>query len=415
MPGESFRFIHASDFHLESPLGDLDTLPSHLSEAMANAPYVAAKAVFEAALQDNVDFVVLSGDLLSPLAAGPFGMSMLLDYFDQLNAKNKPVFWAAGAADDPAKWPDSVPLPPNVTLFPKETALSVPVQRAGRTICMVIGQSCNGRASVHVPSYRIEPTDEFTIAVGYGSADADALAEGRFNFWALGGEHNRVELSDSDDGEGSAYCGSPQGRDLTEVGPHGYTIVDVDSEGDIRLHPMECDVFRYCQIDIDASDIAIAGNLRNLMGERIVRQQHENGGRHLIIGWDIAIADGETLHTIGDSEELLQWVRREYGHGTPSAWTARLEVRPPHEYPKSWHEEETILGDFLRIAAEHRKNDGRELNLLPFTEEHEALAAASSSLLAEVSATCRKETLDHATLLGVELLRGGKPKLVQKS
>ena len=35
MPGESFRFIHASDFHLEQPLGDLDTLPSQLREAMA--------------------------------------------------------------------------------------------------------------------------------------------------------------------------------------------------------------------------------------------------------------------------------------------------------------------------------------------------------------------------------------------
>ena len=30
-----------------------------------------------------------------------------------------------------------------------------------------------------------------------------------------------------------------------------------------------------------------------------------------------------TLHSIGDAEELLQWVRREYGHGTPSAWTTR--------------------------------------------------------------------------------------------
>ncbi len=59
MPGESFRFIHASDFHLESPLADLDALPSHLRDAMANAPRRAAQAVFEAALADNIDFLVL--------------------------------------------------------------------------------------------------------------------------------------------------------------------------------------------------------------------------------------------------------------------------------------------------------------------------------------------------------------------
>ena len=79
MPGESFRFIHASDFHLEKPLGDLDALPSHLQQSMAMAPIAAAKRVLEAALLDNIDFVVLCGDLLSPQTSGPHGMSMLLD------------------------------------------------------------------------------------------------------------------------------------------------------------------------------------------------------------------------------------------------------------------------------------------------------------------------------------------------
>ena len=97
--------------------------------------------------------------------------------------------------------------------------------------------------------------------------------------------------------------------------------------------------------------------------------QHENGGRHLLIGWDIAVSNGESLQSIGDPEELLQWIRREYGHGSPAAWTTHLSVRPPRNYPKSWHDEDTILGDFLRAAEKHRKADGRELNLLPFTEE----------------------------------------------
>jgi DNA repair exonuclease SbcCD nuclease subunit len=414
MPGESFRFIHASDFHLEKPLSDLDSFPSQLQDAMAGAPRNAAKAVFEAALVENIDFVVLCGDLISPVAAGPYGMSLLLDYFDKLQAKDTPVFWAAGVADDAAKWPDSVPLPPNVTLFPKDRAISVPVERAGRTICHVIGRSCDGRPTVHVPSYRMDLTDGYTVAVGHGNAEAGVLAEGRFDYWALGGEHNEEEIENAGE-RGAAYCGSPQGRDLTETGPHGYHIIDVDAEGETRTHSIQCDTFRYCNIEIDATDIASTGNIRNLIGERIVRLQHENGGRHLILGWDITINDGEMLHSIGDTQELLHWVRSEYGHGAPSAWTARMTVRPPSEYPKSWHEEETILGDFLRITAEHRKTDGRELNLLPFTEEHKSLAKTSANLLAEVPPASRKDTLNQATLLGVELLRGGKPNLVQKS
>ena len=420
MPGESFRFIHASDFHLERPLSDLDSLPTHLADAMADAPWATAKTALQSALVDNIDFVVLSGDLLSPQAAGPFGMSMLIDHLEKLHAKKTPVFWAAGSADDPAKWPDDVPLPPSVTMFPKDRAVAVPVERAGRTICMVVGRSFDGRNAIHVPSFQTEHEygDEYTVAVGYGDTDRESLSESRYDFWALGGKHNfqtLVDPSDSKNNFGAVYCGSPQGRTLSESGPHGFNIIDVDAEGDARIHHSECDTFRYCNVKIDASEIAVVGNLRNLMGERIVRLQHENGGRHLIIGWDITVNDAEMLHAIGDPEELLTWARREYGHGNPSAWTARLAVHPPSTYPQSWQEEETILGDFLRIAVEHRKSSGNDLNLLPFTEEHEMLAATSASLLAEVSAATRKETLENATLLSVELLRGGKPNLVKKS
>lgn len=414
MSGESFRFIHAGDFHLESPLGDLDAVPSHLAELMAEAPRRAATAIFEAALVDNIDFVVLTGDLLNPPAAGPHGMSLLLDCFEKLHQKRKPVFWTAGIADDPARWPESVPLPPNVTLFPKNRAVAVPVERAGRTICMVIGRSSDGRSTLHVPSYRVDPTDHFTVAVGYGRSDADALAEGRFDYWALGGVHDREEITGAADAA-ALYCGSPQGRGLDETGAHGYTVVDVDGDRTTRLHSIETDVFRYCQVELDAAEIASVGSLRNLLGERVARLQHEHGGRHLLIGWDVAISHGETLHSVGDAEELLQWVRREYGHGSPAAWTTSLTLRPPRRYPKSWHEEDTILGDFLRAADKHRKAEGRDLNLLPFTEEQAGTGGNLASLLAEVPSAGRLDVLDQATLLGVELLRGGKPNWVQSS
>lgn len=414
MPGESFRFIHASDFHLETPLGDLDALPPQLREAMVEAPRRAAAAVFDAALADNIDFLVLSGDLLSPSAAGPHGMAMLLDRFEQLDAKRTPVFWSAGKVDDPQKWPESVPLPDNVTLFPKNRTLSVPVERAGRTICSVVGRSNDGRSSLHVPSYRIEPTDDYTVAVGYGDADPDALAEGRFDYWALGGRHNREEL-DGGGEAGAVYCGSPQGRSLEECGGHGYTVVDVDADQTTRIHEVASDSFRYCDVAIDAAEIAAVGGIRNLLGERIGRLQHEHGGRHLLIGWDISVGNGETLQGIGDAAELLRWLRREYGHGSPAAWTVRLNIRPPQKYPKTWREEDTILGDYLRAAEKYRKTAGKEINLLPFTEEHADLAGTIATLLTDAAEAGRSEVLDQATLLGVELLRGGKPNLVQES
>src|SRR5690606_25483716 len=188
---------------------------------------------------------------------------LLLNHFEQLHQRKTQVFWAAGNVDDAARWPEAVPLPPNVTLFPKNRTLSIPVQRAGRTICQVIGRSSEGRTELHVPSYRVDPTDEFAVAVGFGTTDAESLVEGRMDYWALGGEHRRLEI----DGGGSAgamYCGTPQGRSLLETGPHGYTLVDIDSERNARIHGVDCDLFRNYQVEVDAAEIAARSEERRV-------------------------------------------------------------------------------------------------------------------------------------------------------
>ncbi len=432
MSGESFRFIHASDFHLETPLGDLDQLPPNLRDALATAPRDAAAAIFEAALATNIDFLVLSGDLLHPVAAGPHGMSLLLDNFEKLHAAKKPVYWAAGIADDPKQWPEAVPLPPNVTLFPREKALSVSYERAGRTICTVVGRSSEGRSSLHVPGFQSEPSDEFTIGVGYGASDANALSAGRMDYWALGGAHNYTDIEGGAPA-GAIQPGSPQGRGLDETGPHGYCVVDVDAEQTARVHRVEADCFRYCYETIDADQIRSVGSLRNLLGQKIATLANENGGRHLLIAWDVQLTDPEMIAAVGDPVELLRQIRRDHGTGNPAAWTTRLTVRPPRTYPKSWREEDTILGDFLRASDKFRKSgastgkalsatdsaagsgQSRLLNLMPFTEEHSELSSTATTMLGDLPAQHRDETLDEATLLGVELLRGGKPSWGRKS
>ena len=47
---ESVKFIHASDFHLDEPMKGLAELPPHLKSVIANAPYQAARRVFDLAI-----------------------------------------------------------------------------------------------------------------------------------------------------------------------------------------------------------------------------------------------------------------------------------------------------------------------------------------------------------------------------
>ncbi len=119
MPGNSFQFIHASDFHLEEPLHGLTSVPEHLRDLLIDAPFAAARRVFDTALAEEVDFVVLAGDVLQPRGAGPRGIEFIRRHLARLHDRQIGVYWAAGSIDGPNQWPSSVPLPESVHRFPE--------------------------------------------------------------------------------------------------------------------------------------------------------------------------------------------------------------------------------------------------------------------------------------------------------
>ena len=61
MSGQSFRFLHASDFHLEEPLGGLAEVPPHLGELFLDATYIAAERGFDVAVRGRVEVGVAPG------------------------------------------------------------------------------------------------------------------------------------------------------------------------------------------------------------------------------------------------------------------------------------------------------------------------------------------------------------------
>ena len=74
---EAFKFIHASDLHLDQSLKGLAELPAHLKTVLANAPYESATRVFDTAISERADFVLLSGDLFDLELGGPRGSILI--------------------------------------------------------------------------------------------------------------------------------------------------------------------------------------------------------------------------------------------------------------------------------------------------------------------------------------------------
>ena len=59
----SFRFLHAADIHLDSPLIGLASVEGRVAERIRTAPRAAFEALVERAIEDEVDFLVIAGDL----------------------------------------------------------------------------------------------------------------------------------------------------------------------------------------------------------------------------------------------------------------------------------------------------------------------------------------------------------------
>ncbi len=410
MGRDSFRFIHASDFHLERPMQDLPDLPDHLKPALIDAPWKAAEAVFEHAILENVDFVVLCGDLLNPIGCGACGPAFLLEQFELLRDRGIQVYWAAGVVDDLDRWPEAVALPDNVHRFAKRIEPIVH-RRSGVAVATLLGRSSEGRQTIRAAEYAHEVDDQYRIAIGVGEADLESLSSERIDYWALGGLHDRIILRD--EGQQMRYSGSPQGRSMDEVGSHGCFMVDVDSNHKTTVHALDTDLFRYSDQNIDADDMALGRDIRQMMTKRINRLQAEANGRHVLVRWRVQM-DLENATVVGPAalEELIVWLRREFGYGQPAVWSTDIEVLPPKSLPKKWQEEDTILGDFLRTTAEQRKTGSRPMNMQGYIENETPGGTIWQQALIPGDSVRSKDLIDLSTLLGVDMLRGHKVDLL---
>ena len=127
-----FRFVHASDFHLEQPLAGVAEVPEHLRDRFIDAPYQAATRVFDAVLAEEAEFLILSGDLLHAQNTGPRGPLFLAQQFSRLAARKIPVYWSGGIVDPPEDWPAWLDLPANVHIFPRGRVAEVLHEHDGR-------------------------------------------------------------------------------------------------------------------------------------------------------------------------------------------------------------------------------------------------------------------------------------------
>jgi exonuclease SbcD len=399
---QPLRLVHASDLHLERPIYGLAEIPDHLRDLLIEAPYHAAEQVFETALAEDADGVLLAGDVLHVDRAGPPAIVLLLDQFARLGERNIPIYWAGGTVDAPDTWPRSVTLPKNVHVFPVGRVESFDLTRAGETIARVQGTSCREDGMVDAKGFHRDAHGLFTIGVAHGTSDSAGHEGDRVHYMALGGRHQQQTV-DTEPGI-AHYCGTPQGRGPNETGPHGCTVVTVDDTHKAKTKFVATDTVRWIDQAMEVTATTKEEQLRDRMVERLEKLQAQHPGVDLFVRWTIR-GTGPLVNRLRPNslaDELLVDLRRQFGERAPYIWSASISCDSALSVPAEWYDQETCLGDFLRVVR------GFETQESPFDLHHflpENVRDEFLEGIATVDVTEeRAELLCRASKLGVDLL-----------
>ena len=400
-----FRFVHAGDFHLEQPLMGVPEVPDHLRELFLEAPLTAARQVFDAALVEDVKFVVLSGDILQPSGAGPRGALFLAEQFARLAARGIGVYWAGGTFDPPEAWPAAVTLPENVHVFPRGRAENVVIHRDAEPLARLVGMCRDAQQPLRPTDFSADPAGLYTIGVIHGEPDAAVLQSSGIHYWALGGRHDR---STPQSGPRVVhYCGSPQGRRPEESGVHGCTLVQVDGQNCTRTSLIPTDAARWLSERVLVDETNSREDLETRLRERMHTLLEASPAVGLLVSWTIA-GRGPLIGQLRRGRlaaELLQWLRGDYGYRSPAAWSVSLVAEISESLPPEWYEQETIRGDFLRAVRQLQMNPEEPLALHQYVSESH-LAGTLAGIVSFGGKAARERALREAAVLGVDLLSG---------
>lgn len=398
---ETLKFIHASDLHLDVSISGLLELPPHLIEVLANSPYQAATKIFDTAVAERVDFVLLAGDLFDIESNNARSAAFLLNQFRRLDEKGIEVYWVAGECDHPDRWPGSIELPPNVVTFSSSVVEHVEYKRAGVSLARIMAASYDPKR--RSGSEFLPPEDNlFNIALTHGDYESTTLTGKHVQYWAMGGRHKPTKLEKTD--TVVIYPGTPQSRSPKETGLHGFKICRIDSSGKLRVQTVESDRVRFLPQKVAISEHVQLKELKNELAERALKVISDTTDQIVLTKW-LLTTDGDFNPEIRKPEwaaEVLEWLRDEFGRGDKGLWSTCVRVETPEKLPNDWYEEDTLLGEYLRAMGRYQSDESLKLNLhqyMPQTVSNKVTADMTT-----VPLNRRDDVLRKAMLLGVEYL-----------
>ena len=255
-----WKFIHAADIHLDSPLHGLERYEGAPIDEIRSATRRAFDNLIELAIDEGVAFVLLAGDLYDGDWKDYNTGLYFVERMRRLQDAGIRVFMVAGNHDADSQITRYLRLPENVTMFSTRTPEQVILDDLDVAI---YGQGFATRAVTDDLSQAFPQGDPQLFNIGllhtcldgkpghepYAPCTVDGLRSKGYQYWALGHVHRREEVSRD---PWIVFPGNIQGRHIREAGPKGCTLVAVDNSEVAEVTHRDLDVLRwsFCEVDV---------------------------------------------------------------------------------------------------------------------------------------------------------------------
>jgi len=411
----NFKFLHAADLHLDSPLQGLAAKSAGLAERIEDASRRALDQLVDTAVTEGCRFVVLAGDIfdgelrniktglyfvsrMRRLSEAGIAVSIVLGNHDAANGFLDKLKFAEGVHVFSKKKAESIRLSDvgaviHARSFPQEDvrenlARTYPAAEPGLFNIGVLHTACQGSEAYHAP---------------YAPCSLEELVNHGYHYWALGHVHASAVLSER---PYVVYPGNLQGRHIRETGPKGAFLVTVEDKEVVELEHRALDVCRWTVADIDISGCAGRADLVARTQEHLRSAIGEAEGRAIAVRVGIT---GESALSVSDMIALDPQGLREDILAAAAAvsddiWIERVTFAARSSVAADAMEAGTagILAQELRGLTPEALPANLELILSELRDKLPGGARAE-----EILARLRAEAPQRAMQLALSLIHGG--------
>lgn len=349
-----FKFLHAADIHLDSPLQGLEVYEDAPVEEIRGATRRAFDNLIDLAIEEEVSFVLIAGDLYDGDWRDYNTGLFLVNRIGRLAKAGVRVFIVSGNHDAANQITRTLPPSDNVIRFSSKSSQSVTLDDLG---VVIHGQSYSAKAVTDnlVSGYPRRDPNYFNIGLlhtsltgregheNYAPCSLDELRSKGYDYWALGHVHKREIVSND---PWIIFPGNIQGRHIKETGSKGATLVTVEDDGRVSdVEERELDVLRWAICEVDLAECETTDSVYDAVRSAFEKELGKADGKTLASR--LVLTGKCSVHAqLLDRTERWTEEFREIAAGLGDVWLEKVQFKTSRKVSL-----DEIIGEDTPIAG----------------------------------------------------------------